>query len=170
MVMAICGCPWLFLHSAAGLVLLAVLSVPVDVAHAVVPPAIPAAPISDELEKKFPACPPAAEPTIASLHKCEGDLEAYRQGVLEGYNKKIARYLLALVNADKALQLLLSRHQISEDDYNRIHGQIMDGLESAGSNGSLLDPYREYLAKYKEASIEVNQDMRDLLKRRLQTG
>jgi hypothetical protein len=101
-------------------------------------PVLPAPPGSDDLEKQFPVCPPDGEPSVQSLLKCEGDLEAYRVGVLEGYNQKIGRYVAGLTAIDQSLEQLKATHEISDEDYTRLHTQISDGLDSARTNGSLF--------------------------------
>lgn len=123
-------------------------------------PPLPAPPNSDDLQKDFPNCP-GDTPTLPSLRKCRGDLEAYRVGVLELYNVKIARYITALKQYDKTTELSVSRHQYSAEEYKNIHDQIVQALADAGPDGALLDVYHSLLSKYKETAKVVIADERD---------
>lgn len=128
-------------------------------------PPLPKPPASDRVSA-FPECKPEQKELI-QLRRCRSELEAYREGVLEGYNKRIARYIQALKRADAELEAARAKRQVSAATYEARHQEIANALEAAGPGGELLDISGENMIRYRELSRWLNESITALERERI---
>ena len=125
------------------------------IAEASIKVEMPKTPTRD-LKASFPDCPNANAPlTLRALRVCRGDLEAFRTGVLEPYNKSVHAYSAKLTALDAKLRKDASIGKISWTSYEEQKARINEELQRATPDGDLMEPYFEFVAKYKQRSRYV---------------
>lgn len=120
---------------------------------------MPKAPVRD-LKGSFPDCPDANAPlTLRSLRNCRGDLEAFRAGVLEPYNKSVHVYSSRLNLLDAQLRKEANSGKILWATYEEQKATIGEELQRATPDGDLMAPYFEFFEKYKQRIRNVEGDI-----------
>lgn len=110
----------------------------------------------------FPECKIPDVNPLPSLRRCRSDLEVFRESTLEGYNKKIKRYIENLKSQDSMLQLRLAAKSISLAEYQKLHEKIASGLAVAGPDGELMESYFDGVIHYQKLANWVISEIENI--------
>jgi hypothetical protein len=122
--------------------------------------ALPDEPNDADLALQYPQF--TSTMTLPYLRHYRVQLEAYRVGVLELYNKTIQEFTSDLADYSKQLESAKASQTISIQEYEQLSTNHARALKRCSPTGALMKNYVNYLAKYQGDSKWVNAEIRRL--------
>ena len=111
------------------------------------------------LKEQFPKYKESDRNIVPGLRRYRGQLEDFRVGDLEGFNRAVLAYRKKLVKSDKQLEAERKKGKKTKDKYLKQHEYIKSELKKSNARGEYMYAYYKYLRKYLSESKWVIQEI-----------